>query len=236
MHLLGDVGRRVVDDDRVGRRRLAAHRAGRRSATRPSSPARKSLSNVRFTKPGPATSSLLATPSSACGVDDALGDLARVGADLLRQRQRPVDLGVGAIRRPHDRVDIATPSDLGEDRLQQLGDDGQGVGHRSTMLSRTPRSSACSRHSDQLEMERLESGEGVEAELAQGLSAAGVLDTRPHQRRVDVVAAVHVGGAGRDLVADRDRGVDVTRSRCSPSARSRCRSSIGSPRRRRRPS
>ena len=107
VHLLGDVGCGVVDDVRPLARRAGARRGGRRSRQRRAARRGSRRSNVRLMKPGPATSTALHAPASDAGVDHRLGQLARVAAEPLGQRQRPVALRVGPVARPHDRVDLA---------------------------------------------------------------------------------------------------------------------------------
>src|SRR5258707_8120829 len=50
-----------------------------------------------------------------------------------------------------------------------------------------------------------------EAKTREGAAAAGILDPGPGEGGVEVVAAIHEPGTGRDTVADRDGGVLVGR-------------------------
>ena len=181
VHLLGDVRRRVVDDDRALRRRLRhAEAVVGRDAAELAGEEVVVEREVHEARPGDLE--LLATPSSAAGVDDRLGDLARVARRSLGERERPVDLGVGAIRRPHDRIHTVPPAisaKTGRAGRRRC----QGVGHGAPILPARG-------HSDQLEMEGMSRVKGSKPSWLM-LFAAGVLDARQHQRRVDVVAAVH---------------------------------------------
>ena len=79
----------------------------------------KSREKLTLMNPGPAISASAAAAARAPEAIDPLGDLTRVRTERLRQRQGTVDLHVGAIRRPHDRVGRRTAVDLGEHRLEQ---------------------------------------------------------------------------------------------------------------------
>ena len=68
------------------------------------------------------------------GVDDPLRYLARVGSDLLGERERAVDLRIGTIGRSHGRIGRSAAVQLGEDRLQQVRDRGDGVRHGRASL------------------------------------------------------------------------------------------------------
>jgi hypothetical protein len=70
VHLLGDVRRRVVDDDRLRVAWPAAPRADRRSATSPSCSARNSGENVTLTKPGAGDLEFARHTVERPGVDD----------------------------------------------------------------------------------------------------------------------------------------------------------------------
>ena len=107
---LATFGRRVVDDDDFGRRRRLHAEARRRPRWPASWSARNASSNVTLMKPGPATSSV-AICRQVGGGDDVVGDLARVAAELLGERQRAVGLRVGAVAGAHDGVDIARSGD-----------------------------------------------------------------------------------------------------------------------------
>src|ERR687892_204459 len=61
------------------------------------------------------------------------------------------------------------------------------------------------------QMERLRPGQVLVLEAGERAAAAGVLDSGPSERRVEVVAAVHEPGAGLDPIADPDRRVLVRR-------------------------
>src|SRR5690606_25316127 len=60
-----------------------------------------------------------------------------------------------------------------------------------------------------LEMERLGTGELLEADGRQRASASRVAHAGPGERRVEVVAAVHEEGPGRHCLADRQRRILV---------------------------
>ncbi len=64
-------------------------------------------------------------------LDNRHGDLARVLAERLGQRQRAVGLGIGPLGGTHHRVDKLAPStgDLGEGRGEQVSDDDEGIRH-----------------------------------------------------------------------------------------------------------
>ena len=102
VHLLGDVRRRVVDDDGLRRRRPARCRGRRRRPPSATRPAMNAGSSVRLRKPGPGDLDGRHT-GEVGGVDDGLGDLARVAAERLGERQRAVRLGIGAVGRAHHR-------------------------------------------------------------------------------------------------------------------------------------
>ena len=85
-------------------------------------------SSVRLMKPGPAISAV-ATPARSAASRTVCGDLARVAAELLGQRQRAVGLGVGVVRRAHDRVDAGAAGDRVERRLEPVGEDVERIGH-----------------------------------------------------------------------------------------------------------
>ena len=60
-------------------------------------------SSVRLRKPGPGDLDRRHAVEVGGG-DDGLGDLARVAAERLGERQRAVRLGVGAVGRAHDGI------------------------------------------------------------------------------------------------------------------------------------
>ncbi len=129
VHLLGDVRRRVVDDHRLDRRWRPRRQADRRRRPRRAAPTRNSAENVTLTKPGPAISSSERHAGEHAGVDDLLRQVARRAADSLGERERTVDLGIGAIGRPHRRVGRRAAVQPGEDRFEQVRDRGDGVRH-----------------------------------------------------------------------------------------------------------
>src|SRR4051812_21436033 len=61
----------------------------------------------------------------------------------------------------------------------------------------------------ELQVERLRPREGVEAELRERAAAAGILDSRPRERRIQVIAAIHEPGAGFHALADAQRRLHV---------------------------
>src|SRR5687768_13029804 len=63
----------------------------------------------------------------------------------------------------------------------------------------------------QPQMERLRSRERLDAEAREGAAAARVLDASPGERRVKVVAAIHIAGAGLDLLADAHSRIEIAR-------------------------
>ena len=108
VHLLGHVGRRVVDRDRLRRLARGTPRRGSASA-RVAHAASASGENARFTNPGPETS---AGGQQAAGVAELLGHarghVARRLAELLAQLHGEVGLQVeaGLARRRQQRVDL----------------------------------------------------------------------------------------------------------------------------------
>ena len=96
-------------------------------------------SSVRLTKPGPGDLGRRDAVEVG-GVDDRLGDLAGVAAERLGQRQRAVGLGVGAVGRPHDRVDAGAAGDGVERRLQPGGEDVERIGHGTAHCAASARS------------------------------------------------------------------------------------------------
>src|SRR4051812_10921137 len=57
----------------------------------------------------------------------------------------------------------------------------------------------------QPEMKRLRTRERFDSQARKGAASAGILDSRPRERRVEVVAAVHEARAGLDAVRDAER-------------------------------
>ena len=133
VHLLGDVGRRVVDDDRARGRAAGATPSRSSAATSASCAARKRSVEREVDEARPGDLDRAAHGAEHTAVDDLLGDLAWVAAELLGERQGAVDLGVGAVGRAHHRVDgdipVRTPGDPSEYRREQVGDEGERVGH-----------------------------------------------------------------------------------------------------------
>ena len=67
--------------------------------------------------------------------DDVVGDVARLAAELLGERQGAVGLCVGTIARAHDRVDRAVAAgDRRERRCQQVGDDDERISHEESIV------------------------------------------------------------------------------------------------------
>ena len=129
VHLLGHVGRRVVDDHRLGvRHRRRPRAAGRRTAP-PPAPAMKSSDSVRLMKPGPLTSTsaqmssreAAATTSSATSRGGRPSRLARGRAPLAWKSARSEARRTGSA--PGDTVSKAAWS-----RCRRTLD---GVGHPS---------------------------------------------------------------------------------------------------------
>src|ERR1041385_7810506 len=65
--------------------------------------------------------------------------------------------------------------------------------------------------SDVAEVKALRLGQRVEAVFRQRRAAAGVLDTSPHEIRVEIVAAVHVDRASLDARAELGSMIRVAR-------------------------
>ncbi len=128
VHLLGDVRRRVVDDHGLGRgdrcdaEAVVAGHLGEMGG--------EELGSERHVHEARSGDLEFGRDAVECArVEDPLGQLTRVRAELLRERQRPVDLRVGAVGRPHGRVGGFAAVQLGEDRREQVGDRGDGVRH-----------------------------------------------------------------------------------------------------------
>ena len=122
MHLLGDVRRRVVDDDPLGRLRgdaqpLVGGDAGERRREE-----RVVDAEVDEARPGDLRRR---HPGQVGRGEDRLGDFTRVAPELLREGQRPVGLCVGAVGEPHHRIDVGNPGDLRERRCEPVGEQGQ---------------------------------------------------------------------------------------------------------------
>ena len=128
VHLLGNVGCRIVDDDVPDRRRRRhtqpiihcnvrelrgekRRREGHVDETRP-----RDLQVARHT-------------IEHAGVDDRLCDVTRSTADLLGECQRSVDLCIGPIRRAHRGVRRLAAVQPGEDRFEEVRDRGERVRH-----------------------------------------------------------------------------------------------------------
>ena len=79
----------------------------------------KSRREVDVDEPGPGDLGVGCRGGEGTRGDHPLGDLARVGAHRLGEGQRPVDLHVGAVRRPDGRIGRSAVVDLGEDGLEQ---------------------------------------------------------------------------------------------------------------------
>ena len=92
---------------------------------------------VRLMKPGPATSSSAHAGESAGG-HDRLRHVARVAAELLRERQRTVGLGVGPIAGSHHRIDPGSTRDTFERRCEQGSDGDEGIGHEGRIVPVQP--------------------------------------------------------------------------------------------------
>ena len=134
VHLLGDIRRRVVDHDplllgvRFDAEAIVAGDGGELC----SEPLGR---EGDVDEPRSGHLELARHAVQRAGVDHPLGDLARVGADRLGQRQSAVDLGVGTVARAHRGVRGST-GDLGEHRCEQRGDGGNRVGHQPHSLAR----------------------------------------------------------------------------------------------------
>ena len=72
-------------------------------------------------KPGPAISTSLHTSASTPLSTTRWAISPGFDADLLRERQRTVDLRVGTVGGTHDGVGVGTTGDLGEHRSEQVG-------------------------------------------------------------------------------------------------------------------
>ena len=133
MHLLGDVRRRVVDDDPL--RPVASAMPSRSSAAMPASA--DDEERVVDAEVDEARAGDLGRrhPGQVGRGEDRLGDFTRVAAELLRERQRPVGLCVGAVGRPHHRIDVGSAGDLRERGCQPVGEQGEKVGHGQTIVA-----------------------------------------------------------------------------------------------------
>ena len=120
MHRLGDVGRREVDDDRLGPgRRRQAERSSVSSS--PSAEATQASFRRRLRNPGPATSGgpAIGARSTACG--QLGGQVAGLAPERLGQRHAAVglivaELGIG--RRAHGLFKSGPVAPLGYGRAE----------------------------------------------------------------------------------------------------------------------
>src|SRR5882762_5647243 len=103
-------------------------------------------------------------------------------------------------RRPRE-----TGGSLSHARRDGPGESTPGPGLVATAI-RCPRGDSA-----QLEVERLRPRERLEAQARQRAAAPRILDSRPRQRGIQVVAAVHEPGAGLDPIADAEGSVGVLR-------------------------
>ncbi len=127
VHLLGDVGRRVVDHEPLGAPTPAGPPAARRSRPRrPGRPGTRAW-NVTLMKPGPA-SSAVPTPARSTAASTASA-ISRGGRpSVLASGERAVGLGVGPLGRPDHRVGTATGHRL-EGGGEQVLEEHHRVGH-----------------------------------------------------------------------------------------------------------
>ncbi len=133
VHLLGDVGRRVVDDDalRVGGQShadaLVAFQHGKLLLQE-----RLVERDVDEARAGDLERGL---PGEICGRNDVVGNIARLATELLGQSKGTVGLRVGTITRPYDRIDRAVVArDRGKRWRQQISDDDEGISHEHPIV------------------------------------------------------------------------------------------------------
>ena len=127
VHLLGHVGSRVVDDDPFWARRLSD----------PEERVGGDLGHERADELGPQRQVDEPRPGQfgighaveACGGDDLCGDVTRVAAQLLRERQRTVCLAVRPVRGTDHRIDVGATGDAFERWSQAIGDGFERVSH-----------------------------------------------------------------------------------------------------------
>ena len=132
MHLLGHVGRRVVDHHplRIRRRRdaqaVVAGDVGEQAGEE-----RRLEGQVDEAGPGDLGDR---HAGEVDGGEHVGGHLAGVAPERLGQRQRAVGLGVGALRRSHHRVDVVATGDGGEGGPEAGLEECERVGHGSLIL------------------------------------------------------------------------------------------------------
>ena len=127
VHLLGDVRRRVVDDDALWRRRESnTETAVARLRGELRGDELVSQGQVDETRTGDLDVAAHAVEIDT--VDDRLSDVTGVAAKALGQRQHAVGLVVGPVRWSHDRIGARFKAV--ERRLQALAEKQDGVGHR----------------------------------------------------------------------------------------------------------
>ena len=137
VHLLGHIGRRVVDHDPLGRRdaahpevlvarhlgHLAGHERGRE---RDVDEARARHLEVGHT----------GERTRRCG-HHVGSDVARCPTEVFGQGERPVGLCIGTVARAHHRVG-RTARHLGEGGREQIGDDDERISHGAPMVPAHP--------------------------------------------------------------------------------------------------
>ena len=133
VHLLGDVRRRVVDHDALcGRRGSNAETLVAGQHAELLGQERIVEGDVDEARAGHLDGGLATEIGSG---DDLVGDVAWLAAQLLRQGERAVGLGVGSIARSHHRIDRDDPCrQRSKRRCKQLGDDDEGISHERSIV------------------------------------------------------------------------------------------------------
>ena len=139
VHLLRDVGRRVVDHRPLGLRG-APNAESLVGGGRQQLLAQELGSERQVDESRAGDLDMAAHRAQQARVDRSLGQLVRVGAHLLRQCERAVRLRIGSVARAHHRVDaVGGKARHGGECLAERGGDGvQRIGHGLPMVSVGP--------------------------------------------------------------------------------------------------
>ena len=127
VHLLGHVGRGVVDEHRLGRRSPRRPRGGGRPRPRPAATDDEVVGQGQVDEPGAADLHRRADAVEVGRRHHLFGHLAWRPAQLLAQWQGAVGLEVGAVRGAQDRVGAGR--NRVERGLEPVGEHADGVGH-----------------------------------------------------------------------------------------------------------